>query len=311
MACPKKFADLHKNLDDAFNKDFCSGAFNVEIKQGFNAASFANGSITMKVNHNPLTGGVSSNLEGKTTLGPDCGAAAGTVVTRSINDAGLFKCKIEKSAASGAKVTYDTDLDLASKSFKKANLDFAYGCDKLAMGVKVAQADGACAAPTNINAHAVFAAAGCHNLGVNLDYNMKSGAVSHHFKYNTSCNQGNISLGLKDTQNTALCYTHAVNKPVNILNFGTFHLKNAHIKADYGINSGKYGAGVCLEGSYQFGAFNTTATKMYYNPISGDFKEMHKFKVTDALTANFGWSSNAHKGLFSDASLGASLSFSV
>jgi len=311
MACPKKFSDLHKNLDDAFKKDFCSGAVNVEIKQGYDAGSFANGSMTMKVNHNPLTGGVNSNLECKSTLGADWGPCAGAVATESINDAGLYKVKVEKSAACGSKVTYDTDIDIAGHCLKKANLDFAYACEKLNMGLKVAQADGACAAPTNVNAHAVFAAAGCHNLGLNLDYNVKSGAVSHHVKYNTGCNQGNISVGLQDAQNTSLCYSHALNKPVNMLGFGTLNLSNAHIKADYGINSGKYGAAICLEGNYQIGAFKTTGYKMYYNPINGDFKEMHKFKVTDALTATFGYSSNAHKGILSDASMGASLSFSV
>lgn len=311
MACPKKFADLHKGLDDAFGKDFCHGAFNVEIKQGADAGDFGKGSLTMKVNHNPLTGGTNSNLEGKVTCGEGLGPLKDLVLTRSINDAGLVKVKAEKACSAGSKTTYDFDFDLNTKSNKKANLDILYGCDKATMGLKVVQGAGAIAAPTSVVANAV-AKINAHNFfGANVDYNLSNGAIGHHFKVTSNQHKAHVSVGLKDADNVGLYLTHHLDQPLCCGPFGTLNISKVHAKADYGIKAGSYGVNLCLEGKYALGDFNTIATKMAYNPLSGDFKESHKFAITPALSANVSFASNAHKGLFNNASMGATLNFSV
>merc|ERR1711990_947072 len=90
LANMPKFADLHKTLDDAFNKDFCHGAFNVEHKQAVDAGDMGAGSLTFKLNHNPIVGSTSGSLENKHTIGPGglFGLAPslvnGIVITKSI-----------------------------------------------------------------------------------------------------------------------------------------------------------------------------------------------------------------------------------
>merc|ERR1712048_1309970 len=100
-------------------------------------------------------------------------------------------------------------------------------------------------------------------------------------------------------------------KKIRLGPFGSMNVNNVHAKADYGIKSGKYGVVLCSEGSYALGDFKTAPTKTVYNPITGDFKESHKFKITDALSATVAFASNAHNGIFSNASMGATLNFSV
>jgi len=313
MACPKKFADLHKSCDDAFGKDFCHGAFNVEVKQAADAGDMAKGSITFKVNHNPLTGSTTSNCEAKATLGNSISESlSGIVVTRSLSGAGLLKNKYEYTCGAGSKTAYDFDFDLATKANKKGNFELTYGCNKAAIVLKVAQGEGVCAAPTTVNANAVVAAADDHRLGVNVDYNIASGAVSHAVKYNTGCPWlGNFSLGLANAENVSMCMSKPVGQELCIGPFGSMNVANIHAKADYGINSGKYGVALCAEGSYKLGDFKTGATKMVYNPVTGDFKESHKIKITDALSATVAFASNAHNGIFTNASMGATLNFSV
>jgi len=313
MSCPSKFADLHKSNDDAFKKDFCHGALNIQHKTGIDAGSLAKGDVTFKVNSNPKVGSTNSNLEVKVTIGDDfmgLDKLKGLVVTRSVNDAGMCKQKFEKSCCAGSKLTYEHDFDLKTMSNKSASLNLDYGKDKLSCGLKLNQADGACAIPDALNASLV-ANAGKHNIGANFGYNLKSSAFDHHLKFKVNHDKGYAVVGLKNANNAEVLLSQNLGKDVCLGPFGSLSVNNAHVKSSYGINNGAWNADLCLEGNYQFGDFKTQAWKCSYNPKSGEYKESCKLKVSDCLAATVAWQTNAHTGFFKNAQLGAQLNFNA
>merc|ERR1712045_773195 len=116
-----KFADLHKSVDDAFNKDFVHGKFNVEHKQAYDGGDLCKGTVTYKLDHSPIVGSTAANIECKSTMGPTFGCLDGTQVTEKWSD-GNVNMKFEKNCShfSGAKFTYDFNFDMNKQSADKA-----------------------------------------------------------------------------------------------------------------------------------------------------------------------------------------------
>merc|ERR1712045_489663 len=162
-----KFADLHKSVDDAFNKDFVHGKFNVEHKQAYDGADLAKGTVTYKLDHSPIVGSTDASLECKSTMGPDFLGLKfldGVNVTEKWTD-GNVNMKFEKScSSSGAKFTHDFNFDWSKQSVDKSNFALDYCNDIATLGLKAsASGENACMkAPGNINAH-VTAAMASHN----------------------------------------------------------------------------------------------------------------------------------------------------
>lgn len=308
-----KFADLHKNLDDAFNKDFNHGKVNIEHKQAYDGDAMAKGTCTFKISHNPIVGANTSSVECKSTLGSNffgLSCLEGVVVNEKYSD-GLVNLKVEKACSAGSKWTYDFDYDWNKSSCNKANLALDYANANATVGLKLSQSgEGAmCSVPGNVNANVTTAMAG-HNLGCNVNYNTGSGAIDHHLKFKLNHGQGYAVVGLKNANDSEVLCSQKVGKDICLGPFGSVKLNDVHVKFNYGMDSGKYGAQMANEGSYNFGDCNANF-KQSYDLINGDYKESMKFKVTDSLTANISHKHNPHKGFLKDLQLGASLNFSM
>jgi len=308
-----KFADLHKNLDDAFNKDFVHGKVNIEHKQAYDAADMCKGSTTFKISHNPIVGSNTSSFETKSTMGNNffgLGCLDGMVINEKYTD-GMINMKFEKACGAGSKWTYDFDYDWNKSACNKANLNIDYANANATVGLKLSQAgEGAiCSVPGNVNAHVTTAMAG-HNLGCNVNYNTASGAIDHHLKFKLNHGQGYAVVGLKNANESEVLCNQKVGKDICLGPFGSCKLNDFHMKLNYSLDSGKYGAQVANEGSYTFGDFNGSF-KQSYDVINGDYKESFKFKVTDSLSATIAHKHNPNKGFLKDLQMGASLNFSL
>jgi len=308
-----KFADLHKNLDDAFNKDFIHGQVNVEHKQAYDAADMAKGATTFKLSHNPIVGSNTASVEVKSTCGSNVlglGCLDGLVVNEKYTD-GMINMKFEKACSAGSKWTYDFDYDWNKQACNKANLNIDYANANATVGLKLSQSgEGAlCSVPANVNAHVTTAMAG-HNLGCNVNYNTGSSAVDHHLKFKLNHGQGYAVVGLKNANDSELLCSQKVGKDICLGPFGNYTLNDAHIKLNYALDSGKYGAQMANEGNYNFGDFKASV-KQAYDLINGDYKESMKFAVTDSLTATISHKHNPNKGFLKDLQVGASLNFSL
>jgi len=307
-----KFADLHKSLDDAFNKDFIHGQFNVEHKQKYDGGDLASGTVTYKINHNPIVGSTAASLEGKSTLaknflGIKC--LEGVVVNETYSDHNM-KMKFEKACAStGAKFSYDFNYDWAKQSCDKANLGIDYSNANATVGLKMSQAgEGACCkAPGTVNAHVTTAMAG-HNLGCNVNYNVGNGNIDHHLKFKLNHGQGYAVVGMKNANDTELLVSQSVGKNLCLGPFGSVNMKNAYGKVNYNLGNGEYGVGLVTEGDYSFGDFNSSF-KQNYNPLNGEYKESMTFKVTDSMNFTFSHKTNAHDGFLKNVQLGAAMKF--
>jgi len=314
MPCPSKFADLHKCNDDAFKKDFCHGAFNIQHKSKFEGGSMANGECTFKINSNPKVGSSNSNVECKSTFGEDVFGLnmKGLVLTEKISDSGVVSMKWEKGCPKGGpKITYEHDWDFPNKCNKTASLKIDVpGKEKLNASFKLNQGGGVCSTPDSASLN-VVAAAGNHNIGANFDYNIKSSAFGHHLKCKVNHDKGYAVVGLKNANDAEVLLTQNVNKSICFGPFGSLAVSNAHVKTTYGVNNGSWDAAVAMEGTYKFGDFQTQAWKAAYNPKTGDYKESCKVKVSDSLSATIGWQGNCHSGFFKNAQMGAQLNFTA
>ena len=126
-----KFADLHKSVDDAFNKDFVHGKVNIEHKQKYDGGEMCSGTVTYKLNHNPIVGSTSAVAEGKSTFGSNFFGMKfldGMVITDKYSD-NVMNMKFEKAcASSGSKFTYDYNYDWDKQSVNKTNFNIDYRC---------------------------------------------------------------------------------------------------------------------------------------------------------------------------------------
>jgi len=309
-----KFADLHKSLDDAFNKDFIHGNFNVEHKQAYDGADMCNGTVTMKLNHNPIVGSTGATLEGKSTIAKNFLGLSfldGVAVTDTYSDNNM-KMKFEKNCtSSGAKFIYDYNYDWAKQSCDKANLGVDYSNANATVGLKMSQtgAGACCKAPGSVNAHVTTAMAG-HNLGCNVNYNLASGAIDHHLKFKLNHGQGYAVVGMKNANDTELLVAQSVGKELCLGPFGGLNMKNVYGKVNYSLGSGEYAASLATEGDYSFGDFKSSF-KQSYNPLNGEYKESMKFKVTESMSATVSHKTNAHDGFLKNVQLGAALNFSM
>lgn len=309
-----KFADLHKSVDDAFNKDFLHGKVNVEHKHKYDGGEMCSGTITYKLNHNPIVGSTSAVCEGKSTFGSNFFGMKfldGMVITDKYSD-NVMNMKFEKAcASSGSKFTYDYNYDWAKQSVDKTNFNIDYNTSAATLGLKVTQSgDMACAKiPGSVNAHVTTAMAG-HNLGCNVNYNVESGKVDHHLKFKVNHGQGYAVVGMKNANDTELLVAQKVGKSFTLGPFGEVNLKNCYAKASYSMKDGAYGVSTATEGDYTFGDFNSTF-KQTYNPLNGEYKESMKFKVTDSMNATISHKTNAHDGWMKHIQFGAALNFSL
>lgn len=309
-----KFADLHKSLDDTFNKDFIHGKFNVEHKQAYDGGEMCSGSVTYKINHNPIVGSTSANLEGKTTVGSNFWGMKfmeGVVVTDTYSDSNM-KLKFEKTcASSGAKFSYDYNYDWSKQAVDNANLGIDYSNANATVGLKLNQSgEGACCkAPGSVNAHVTTAMAG-HNLGCNVNYNVGNGNVDHHLKFKLNHGQGYAVVGMKNANDTELLVAQSIGKDLCLGPFGGLSMKNVYGKVNYSLGNGEYGMNLATEGDYSFGDFKSSF-KQTYNPLNGEYKESMKFKVTDSMNATISHKTNAHDGFLKNIQLGAALNFSL
>ena len=249
-----KFADLHKSVDDAFNKDFVHGKFNVEHKQAFDGGDLAKGTITYKLDHSPIVGSTGASVEAKGTMGPDMMGLKcldGIQITEKWTD-GNVNMKLEKScASSGAKFTYDYNFDWNKQSVDKVNFAIDYCNANATLGLKAtASGENACMkVPGNINAHVTTAMAG-HNLGCNLNYNVASGKADHHLKFKLNHGQGYAVVGMKNANDTELLVAQNLNKNICLGPVGNFKINNVYAKVNYAVSNGEYAAGLSTEGDY-------------------------------------------------------------
>lgn len=309
-----KFADLHKNLDDAFNKDFIHGQANLEHKQAYDAADMAKGSTTFKLNHSPVVGSTSSVVECKSTLGSNVFGLKfldGVVVTEKMSDKGGINMKFEKACCEGSKTTYDFDYDWASKACNKANLAFDYSNSKATLGLKLAQSgeSAMCSVPGKVSAH-VTGGLGAHNLGANLDYNVKSGALDHHLKFKLNHGKGYACVGMKNAENFQFLLSQKIGQDISFGPLGALHVRDGHVKSSYNIKDGSYAAALAWESDYNLGDWKC-GLKSTYNPLNGEFQESSNFKMNDALSAKISNKHNVHKGFLADFQIGAALNFSL
>jgi len=310
MACPPKFNDLHKSADDCFNKDYVHGFFNLKLGQKYDSGSWGNGAITSKWNFNHHAAKSSTELEFKHNN--NYAAFPGSVTTKTINiDTGILKYKHELPV-NGGKIIVNSDFDTANNfNLKNNSFEFQTGRDRISASLKLNQAGGITNMFNSVNAQAVIGVTKGVNLAGDVNYNVKKGSISHHVKLVSTMNGANVSLNLKNAEDSEMVVSKAIGKSFSVCPSAAFNVKNIHAKAQYGIKSSEYGCQVAIDGNWDCGAWSTSKSTIAWDCKTNDAKFSDHVKLNDSLTGIFSLKTNFNDGFFKKCSVGMALNFNA
>jgi len=309
MACPKKFSDLHKSVDDSFSKDYYAGVFNTKIANDYNMDKFGKGTMTSKLNF--VNNAPSSEIEFKHTYGGLFKQLEGLVVTKNIYSGNSdMKFKMEKSCKSGGKVSFTSNFDMNSYKLSKSELNIDYGKDKLTANLNVTPEDG-CMGLKSVGLNAVVAAAGNTHIGANVSYGLAKGNIDHHLKLVHTQNDIGVHVGLKNANDVE--FSLAIPRKGKFMDFYLFDLKseNLFLKNSYNMQTSDWGSKLSLEYSdcHCMGA-TFSKGKLFFDFKNKDFGESWTIPVNDNLSVTTGYKSNV-SGFWDKMRLGTQMNFSL
>jgi len=317
MSCPPKFKDLHKAADDAFDKDFHSDCFNNKLSQKYCGGSLGSGSVTQKLNYKPSTGKPSAEFEFKHKMGTSHGKfLEGMDVTKTFSSGSdQMKLKMEKNcSSSGGKFTFETSLGAGLGSghfsFKKPSITFDLGKEKCTTQLNIKTLD-CFAGVESTSLNLVFAAGPAH-IGLSGCYGFEKGNIDHHVKLAKSANGLNFALGLKNANNLEMVLSKKLDCSQKLGGLCAWTITNAHLKSQYGINSGDWGSQLAVnyENASVAGLkFGSGKCKVDLKTL--EYGERATIKVSDSLAFSFGAKSKLDANFFNNFKIGTSLAFSA
>lgn len=310
MACPPKFNDLHKAVDDCFNKDYYHGFFNLKLGQNYRAGTWGDGTITSKWNFNQATANSNTSVEFKHNN--NYSAFPGSVTTKTINvETGILTYKHELPF-NGYKIIVSNDYDTGDNwSVKNNSLELQTGRNQISASLKLNQLGGITKMLDSVGANAVVGLNKCVKLAGDVNYNIKKGSLDHHFKLVSGCPGAIVALNLKNAVDTELVISKKVDKNIGCCPNASFKMNNFHAKAQYGIKSSDYGCQFGVEGKWNCGGWSTQKTTATWDCKANDFKYSDHMKITNNFTGIFSVKTNFNDGFFKKCSVGAAFEFNA